>query len=268
MEPIGVIAGNGRFPILFAQSARRGGRKVVVVAHEGETLPEISAVADVLDWVKLGQLGKMIKVFKTAGVTEAVMCGGITKSRMFSKVRPDFRGATLFFKMKSRQDDGLLRAVAREFEDEGIQIRESTLYVPELLAAPGCYTKKKPSPSEESDLQLGFQTAKGIGRLDIGQAVVVRAGTIVAVEAMEGTDAMIERGGTLAGKNAVVVKVSKPSQDLRFDVPSVGIDTVRKMLQSGCSVLGLEAGKTLVFDKEEMVKEADRHRICIVAREV
>jgi len=266
-EPIGLIAGNGQFPIMFARSAQQQGRCVVAVAHEGETLPEIEKVADRVTWVKLGQLGKTIKAFKSAGVAEAVMCGGVTKSKMFAHVRPDFRGATFWFKQKHRHDDSMLRALAREFEEEGILIRESTLYVPQLIADPGCYTRRKPSKQEQQDVNVGLRLAKQIGELDIGQAIVVRDGAVVAVEAMEGTDAMIRRAGKLARRNAVVVKVAKPGQDLRFDVPSVGLGTIQVMADAGCSVLAVEAGKTLIFERERMVREADALNICILGCE-
>ena len=266
-EPIGLIAGNGQFPIMFARSAHQQGRCVVAVAHEGETLPEIETVADRVTWVKLGQLGKTIRAFKNAGVAEAVMCGGVTKSKMFAHVRPDFRGAMFWFKLKQRHDDSMLRALAREFEEEGIQIRESTLYVPHLVANPGCYTRRKPSKQEQLDVDVGLHIAKRIGELDVGQAIVVRDGAVVAVEAMEGTDAMIQRAGKLARRNAVVIKVSKPKQDLRFDVPSVGVGTIKAMADAGCSVLAVEAGKTLIFERERMVREADAHNICMLGCE-
>jgi len=266
-EPIGLIAGNGQFPILFARSAHQQGRCVVAVAHEGETLQEIETVADRVTWVKLGQLGKTIRAFKNAGVAEAVMCGGVTKSKMFTRVRPDFRGAAFWFKTKHRHDDSMLRALANVFEEEGIQIRESTLYVPHLIANPGCYTRRKPSKQEQLDVNAGLRIAKQVGELDIGQAIVVRDGAVVAVEAMEGTDAMIQRAGELARRSAVVIKVAKPGQDLRFDVPSVGVGTIKVMADAGCSVLAVEAGKTLIFERERMVREADARNICILGCE-
>lgn len=268
MEPIGLIAGNGQFPILFAQAAARHGRRVIALAHEGETVPEIERFAHQVTWIKVGQVGKMIRTFHAEHVREAVMCGGISKVRMFDNVSPDLRGAVLWFKMrKRRQDDSLLRALAREFEQEGIQIRESTLYVPSLLAQPKCYTRRKPSKREQADMEMGFRIAKKVGELDVGQALVVKNGAVVAVEAIEGTDAMILRGGRLAGKNAVVIKVAKPHQDLRFDVPSVGVQTVRTMAEAGCSALAVDAGKTLMFDEEALVWEADEHGMCIVGIE-
>jgi len=264
MEAIGIIAGNGQFPILVARAARREGRTVIAAAHEGETLPEIEDVADQVTWIKVGQLGRIIKTFQKAGVREAVMCGGVTKSRMFSQVRPDVRAASLWVKMKLRHDDGLLRAVAAEFEQEGILIRESTLFVPHLLAERRCYTRRTPDRREREDIRIGLHIAKRIGELDIGQALVIRNGAVVAVEAMEGTDATILRGGRLARRNAVVVKVSKPGQDLRFDVPAVGLGTIEVMAEAGCSVLALEAGRTLMFDREEMIRDANQRGICVL----
>jgi DUF1009 family protein len=219
---IGLIAGKGQFPLLFAQSARSQGLEVVAAAHQGETDPALEALAHRILWVYVGQLGKIIRFFKTNGITQAVMAGGITRGRLFKDFRPDLRSLLLVRRVGTGHDDRLLKALAEEFEQEGIRIEPSTLFMPDLVTPPGPLSRRRPTSAEQQDLDLGFRIAKEIGRLDIGQCVVVRRGVVVALEAIEGTDETIRRGGRLAGPGAVVVKVSKPEQDLRFDVPAVG----------------------------------------------
>jgi len=264
MQKIGIIAGNGDFPIEFARAAKQKGLTVVVVAHEGETLPEIAQWTDALFWIKGGQLGKLIKTFKDQGVRDVLMAGGIKKTQLFSGALPDLRGAALLARMIAKKDDSILRAVAEELESEGITVRESTLYLDTLLAPPGVLTRRKPSKDEWKDIEFGWQLAKEIGRLDIGQTVVVKDRVGVAVEALEGTDACIRRGGELAKEGAVVVKAVKPQQDRRFDLPAVGPDTVDVMREAACRVLAVEAGATLVMDEDEMLRRADRARIAVV----
>jgi hypothetical protein len=267
MKPIGLIAGNGQFPLLFARSAREQGREVVAVAHEGETLPELESLVREIHWIKLGQLGKIINIFKKAHVTEAVMAGGVAKTKLFSKARPDFKGLTLLTKIKHLKDDGVLRTVAAELEAEGITVQPSTLYLPDLLTQKGCHTKRKPTQQEEADIRFGFEAAKEVGRLDIGQTVVVRKKAVVALEAMEGTNECISRGGRLAREDAVIVKVSKPGQDLRFDVPAVGLETIETMIKANARVLAVEAGNTLFFDFLKSIALADEHKITVVGIE-
>jgi hypothetical protein len=211
----------------------------------------------------VGQLGKIIRIFKNEGVSRAVLAGGITRGRLFRHFRPDFRALSLIRRVGGGQDDRLLRAVAAELEGEGIQIAPSTLFMEEILASPGQLSRRAPNPEERQDLDFGFQVAKEIGRLDIGQCVVVRRQVVVALEAIEGTDETIRRGGLLAGPGTVVVKVSKPNQDLRFDVPAVGLDTIRAMAEVKAAVLAVEAGKSLMFNRAEMLQEADRAGIAI-----
>ena len=193
------------------------------------------------------------------------MAGTITKRRMFEDIRPDLKGLAVISKLALFHDDGILRAVADELAREGIEIVSSTQYLPELVAPQGCLTKRKPNKSEKEDIDFGFRVAKELGRLDIGQCVVVKKKTILAVEAIEGTDAAIRRGGDLAREGAVVVKVSKPNQDLRFDVPAVGLGTVKAMGEVKAAALAVESGKTLLFDKDEMITYADKLRIAIVS---
>jgi DUF1009 family protein len=265
MNKIGLIAGNGMFPIAFAKAAKQKGMQVIAVAHEGETLPELAQWVDALFWIKVGQLGKLISIFKEQGVKDVLMAGGIRKTHLFGSGIPDMRAITMFAKMVHKKDDSILRAVARELESEGITVRESTLYLENIVASPGTLTKRKPSKDERQDIEFGWQMAKEIGRLDIGQTVVVKDQAILAVEAIEGTDEAIRRGGLLCGKDAVVVKVCKPHQDLRFDLPAIGTQTIKTMEQVKAACLAVEAGKTIIIDREAVVSDADRAGIAIVA---
>lgn len=264
-EALGLIAGGGVFPLMVADAARDKGLRVVAVAHEGETDPLLAEKVDEIAWIKLGQLGHLLKVLKKAGVTKTVMAGTINKKKMFENVRPDLRGLTLMSKLAIFHDDDILRAVAGELQREGIHIVSSAEHLPELLAPRGNLTRRKPNQEEREDVEFGWKIAKELGRLDIGQCVVVRRKTVLAMEAIEGTNETILRGGTLAKEKAVVVKVSKPNQDMRFDVPAVGPDTIEVMAQVKASVLAIEAGKTLIFDKLGMISYADRSRIVIVS---
>jgi DUF1009 family protein len=264
-ETIGLIAGGGQFPLLIAEAAKRKGLGLVAVAHLGETDPSLSNKVDEIVWIKLGQLGHLISAFKKNRVKKSLMAGTIKKRRMFENIRPDVKGLALMSKLAIFHDDGILRGVADELAREGIEIISSTQYLPELLAPPGCLTRRKPTKSEKEDMDFGFTIAKEIGRLDIGQCVVVRNKTVLAVEAIEGTDATILRGGELAIENAVVVKVSKPHQDFRFDVPAVGPETVEVMDRVKASALAIEAGKTLIFDKAEMMSYANRQHMTIMS---
>ena len=263
---IGIIAGGGQFPLLVAEAAKRRGLKVVAVAHEGETDPALSAMVDSISWVKLGKLGKLIKVLKHSDVKEVIFAGSITKRRMFEGVRPDLRALSVMTRLAIFHDDDILRALANELEKEGISVIDSTRYLPEIMAPQGCLTKRRPSKAEKEDIEFGWRIAKELGRLDIGQCVVVRRKTVLALEAIEGTDEAILRGGRLAKEKAVVVKVSKPGQDLRFDLPSVGLNTVKTMARVGAAVLAVEAGKTLMFDRDRMVEYAQEHGITIYCR--
>jgi hypothetical protein len=264
-ETIGLIAGGGQFPLLIAEAAKRKGLGVVAVAHLGETDPSLSSKVDDIVWIKLGQFGLLVRALKKNRITKSLMAGTIKKRRMFDNVQPDLKGLALMSKLAIFHDDGILRGVAGALAKEGIEIISSTQYLPELLAPPGCLTKRKPTASEKEDMDFGFRMAKELGRLDIGQCVVVRRKTVLAVEAIEGTDAAILRGGELAKENAVVVKVSKPHQDFRFDVPAVGLETIQVMARAKASVLAIEAGKTLVFDKAEMIAYANRWRMTIMS---
>lgn len=261
---IGIIAGGGQFPLLFIEAARKAGRRVVVVAHKGETDEDVTKAADVVCWVKLGQLGKVISFFKKEGVGETVFLGTITKTQIFRDVLPDLKGISLWNKIDRKQDDAILRAIANALETEGIKVLESTLYLRHLLFPAGVITKKRPNKKQRQDIEFGWQNARAIGQLDIGQCVVIRNCTVLAVEAIEGTDATILRGGALAKEDAVVVKVKKPGQDFRFDLPATGLTTIRSLQKVKGAVLAVEAGQSLIFDRELMVEEANKAGIVVV----
>jgi hypothetical protein len=265
MRKIGLIAGGGQFPLLLARAAKSQGVQVVAVAFREETDRRLEEEVDLCAWVALGKLGQMIEVFRKAEVHEAVMAGTVAKTKLYSKLRPDWKVVKLLARLIHKKDDALLRATAEELEANGIKIRPSTLFLPELLAPPGILTRRRPTARERRDIAFGWTLAKEIGNLDIGQCLVVKDQAVLAVEAMEGTDETIERGGRLSQGQAVVVKVSKPGQDLRFDVPAVGLQTVETMEKAGASVLVVEAGRTLIFDRDRMIDAADRARIAILS---
>jgi len=263
-ERIGLIAGNGRFPIIFADNARRLGYHVSAVAHEGETEPELAGHVDRIHWIKIGQLNKLIKAFKEDNVHQTVMLGGIKKTHIFTTLRPDFRTLALAARVALWKDDDILRELANELEREGIAICESTFGLEGILVEEGTLTARAPSEKEWEDIRYGWEVAHEIGRLDIGQCVVVKDRVVVAVEAVEGTDGAIKRGGDLAKEGAVVVKRSKPQQDLRFDLPAVGPRTIEVMASVKASVLAIEAGRTILLDREIMLDKARFARIAIV----
>jgi DUF1009 family protein len=263
-ERIGLIAGNGRFPIIFADNARRLGYHVSAVAHEGETEPELAGHVDRIHWIKIGQLNKLIKAFKEDGVHQAVMLGGIKKTHVFTTLRPDFRTLAMATRLALWKDDDILRELAKELEQEGITICESTFGLEGILVEEGPLTARTPSEKEWEDIRYGWEVAHEIGRLDIGQCVVIKDRVVVAVEAVEGTDGAIKRGGDLAKGGAVVVKRSKPQQDLRFDLPAVGPRTIEVMASIKASVLAIEAGRTILLDREIVLEKARSARIAIV----
>ncbi|RZB29909.1 MAG: uncharacterized protein SRB1_02189 [Desulfobacteraceae bacterium Eth-SRB1] len=262
---IGLIAGSGQFPIIFAKAAKSKGLVVCAAAYMNEADPVLKDHVDLIEWLHIGQVKRLINFFKQNNISEAVMLGAIKKTRMFSDVRPDMKAISMIAGMRHTHDNGILSAFARILEEEGIKIQPSTFLLPELLAREGCWTKRRPGKSEKADIRLGWNLAKEIGRLDIGQCVVVGGGSILAVEAIEGTDATILRGGKLGKGNAVVVKVCKPNQDIRFDIPAVGAQTIKSMYQAEAKAIAIEAGKAVVFDRQEMIDIANKHGISIVA---
>ena len=264
-ESIGVIAGGGAFPILVAEAARRRGCRTVAVAHEGETLPELAEHVDEIVWVRLGQLGALIRAFRNRGVRQVLMAGTISKHRMFHRVRPDLKGLSVMSRMAVFHDDGILRAVARELEKENIVVVPSTHFLPDLMAPQGVLTSRRPGKGERADIRFGWRMAKELGRLDIGQCVVVRRKTVVALEAMEGTDEVLRRAAKLVNGAAMrLVKVSRRRQHLLFDVPVVGLQTIDVMRETGTTALAVDAGQTLLLDRDELLDRADQSGITIV----
>ncbi len=261
---IGIIAGGGQFPLLFTEAAQKLGKYVVVVAHKGETDKKVVKAADSARWVKLGQLGKVISFFKKEAVHEVVFLGPITKTQIFRDLLPDLKGLTLWNKIDKKQDDAILRAIANALAEEGILVIESTIYLQHLLFPAGVLTKTKPNKSQIKDIEFGWRNARAIGELDIGQCVVVRDRAVVAVEAIEGTDAAILRGGELAREKAVVVKVRKPGQDFRFDLPATGVTTLETLKKVKGAVLAVEAGQSILFDREKMIDQANKSGIVVV----
>jgi DUF1009 family protein len=264
LKRLGIIAGNGRFPLLVAQEARRQGCWVMAVGHQGETLPELEPLVDEFEWIRVGQIGRMIDRFQRAGVREVVMAGGITKTRLFTEVRPDLRALTLLAKLRTKDDDAILRGLAAELERSGLVVGDSVHYLGALMATPGPMTAKAPTAEEWADIEYGWGVAKAVGRLGIGQCIVVKHKVVLAVEATEGTDETIRRGGRLAHGGGVVLKVSKPGQDQRFDLPAIGPSTVAVMAEAGASVIAVEAGRSLLLDRDELLRDADRAAIAVV----
>lgn len=275
---LGLIAGNGRFPFLLLDAARARGLHVVVAAIKEETDPEMDARAAIdsgmeVHWMSLGELSKLIDTFQQRGVQNAVMAGQVRHKQIFSAIRPDWRLAKLLMSLRTRNTDMLLGAVAKVLSDEGIRLISSTAYLEPMLAKPGVLTQRAPSGTERNDIAYGLTVARGIAGFDLGQTVVIAAGACVAVEAMEGTDACIARAGALMAslddaastleRSLTVVKVAKPKQDLRFDVPVVGVPTIHAMKAAGATCLAIEAGRTLLFDEDSMVREANAAGIAI-----
>lgn len=286
MNKLGLIAGNGRFPFLLLDAARAHGLQVVVAAIKEETNPEIDARAAEdpairVHWLSLGELSRLIETFQAEGVTQAVMAGQVKHKQIFSSIRPDWRLAKLLLNLRTRSTDMLLGAVAKVLGDEGIELISSTAYLEPLLAKPGVLTSRPPDEEELKDIAYGRTVARALAAYDLGQTVVIAAQACVAVEAMEGTDATIERAGALfrtldteAGvpgppttlrRSLTVVKVAKPNQDMRFDVPVIGVATIQTMHRAGATCLAIEAGKTLMFDPAGILAAADLAGITVVA---
>lgn len=264
----GLIAGNGRFPFLVLEAARSQGIEMVVAAIKEETLPEIEKHARTVRWLSLGQLGKLIETFRSAGVDRAVMAGQVKHKQIFSGIVPDLTMLKLLGSLTTKSTDSLIGGVARVLEDEGIQLVDSTAFLGPLLPPPGVLTARSPTVDEQRDIDYGYDLARELGRLDLGQSVVVGDGACVALEAMEGTDATVTRAASLVnGRPLTLVKLAKPGQDLRFDIPVVGPATLENMIRSNVRVLAIEARKTLMIDKDALIESADGHRISIVAVE-
>lgn len=265
MKKLGLIAGKGELPVAVAGEAKAQGYRVVAVALEPIADESLSSYVDDMERVNVGKLGKIIDALKEFGVKEAVMAGKVSKTLLYkSNITPDLRAVKFLFSLKDRKDDSILLALAKELEEEGITLLDITLFSKDLLMPDGVLTKSRPNDEEWKDIEFGWKIAKEMGRLDIGQTVVVKSQAVMAVEAIEGTDEAIERGGRLAGKGAVVVKVSKPNQDMRFDVPTVGLKTLESMIEVGARVLAVESGKSLLMNKAEFILQAKKAGISVV----
>jgi DUF1009 family protein len=262
-SPLGIIAGNGEYPFLVARAARQSGVLVVhIAAFENETRPELADQADSIEWMRVGQLGRLLKYFEKAGVHRAIMAGQIAPRNLFD-LRPDFRVLLLLSRLKRRNAETLFGALAEELAKAGVQLLAATTYLEDSLAVEGLMGGPKPKKRALEDIAYGFEIAKEVSKLDIGQTVVVRHGTVLAVEAFEGTNEAIRRGAALGKQGAVVVKVSKPNQDLRFDVPVIGCETLAVAAAAGVAVIGVEAGKTLLLDKSAVVALAQEKQVTI-----
>lgn len=262
---LGLIAGNGRFPFLVLEGAKRAGASVAVAAIREETDPEIERVADRLTWVGVGQLGKMLRFFKKEGVDKAIMAGQVKHVQIFSGAVPDVRMLKMLMRLPRRNTDTLIGAVANELATEGIELIDSTYFLRDQLPQPGNLTRRSPDARERGDIDYGLEVAREIGRLDLGQTIAVRDRACVAIEAMEGTDAVIRRAGQLVRGRLTVVKIAKPDQDMRFDVPVVGLSTIEAMIEAGATCLSLTSKKTLMFDRERMISVANKNKIAIAA---
>lgn len=273
-NPIGIIAGAGRFPFLVADGARRAGRSVVIVALRGLADPALREHADRFFWSGIVRLGRWIRLFRRCHVREAIMAGSVRKSDMYTRLRlvrflPDWSSIRVwFFEVADRRNDTVLRATADHMQRKGITLTSSIRYCADHMAPAGVLTQRQPSPAQQRDIEFGWPIAKEMGRLDIGQSIAVKEQEVIAVEAIEGTDRMIERAGQLCRHGGwMLVKVAKPNQDPRFDVPTVGPDTIENLHRHGASALVIEAGRTLVVDREDLVRRADRLGIVVVGHE-
>jgi len=269
---LGLIAGNGRFPFLVLDAARRAGHRLTVIAIKEEAFPELDTEAArtpgaTVHRVSLGQLGKCISVLKAEGVEQAVMAGQVKHTKLFADIVPDLTLAAVLLRLKARSTDALISGVADVLRDRGITLVDSTAFLQPFLARDGILTRRAPSEEERSDLEFGYRIADSIAALDIGQTIAVKSTAVVAIEAMEGTDAVIARAGHLAGAGVRIIKVAKPNQDMRFDVPVVGVPTIEAMTAAGADVLSVDAGKTLMIDGDAIVRAADAAGITIVGRQ-
>lgn len=262
----GLIAGNGRFPFLVLEGARKSGETLSVVAIKEETEKDIEKETDDILWVGVGKLGKILSFFKAKGVTKVVMAGQVKHTQLFSGAIPDMKMVKMLWNLPKRNTDALIGGIADELAKEGIELIDSTYFIQEHLATDGVMTRRKPTRLELENIDYGLGIANEIARMDLGQTIVVRAKACVAIEAMEGTDAVIRRAGELAYGQLTVIKVAKPRQDMRFDVPVVGIPTIEAMVEAGATCLSVTSGKTLIFDRGEMLEAAEKAGIAVVGK--
>lgn len=269
MESIGIIAGSGLLPLILSERIKtEGNARIIAIGLKGLSLQRLSDFVDIIHWVGPEELGKLIEILKKEGIRKAIMAGKVPKTLIFDPLEPDLRGAAILKGLRNKKDDSILRALAEELDSEGIAIEGLKTYLSPFFTKRGVLTSRGPSEEEIKDIIFGWEIAKGIGRLDIGQTVVVKNQAVLAVEAIEGTDEAIRRGGRLGRGNVVVIKVSKPGQDMRFDVPVVGLTTIEVLKEVNGRVLALEAEKTILLDKEVMIREADRMGLSIIGIEL
>ena len=265
MNSLGIIAGNGDFPLILAPAARAQGFHVVAAAFEGETSAEIGKAADEVEWVRIGQLDKLIKVFTSRGITRAVMAGGITPSNLFKNLSLDMRMIAVAARLKVRNAETIFGAIATEMAKDGVELLDPRPFLGDSVPKAGCLTRGKPGSDQQDDIAFGLKIAKAVSALDIGQTVVVKQGTVLAVEGFEGSDECIKRGGALAGeKSGAVVKVSKPNQDFRFDIPCVGMRTIESCAAGKIAVLAIEAGSSLLLNRDKVLNTANKQGLCVI----
>jgi hypothetical protein len=265
-DALGIIAGNGVYPRLLVDAARKAGvKKIVAAAFTDETDPVLTQYVDLIEWMRVGQLNRLLKFFRANDIHHAIMAGQIAPKNLFD-LQPDWKALLLLGKLKERNAESIFAAIADELAKIDVELLQATTFLEDSLAPSGLVAGAKLSRQEEGDVDLGWNIAKEIARLDIGQTVIVKNGTIVAIEALEGTNEAIKRGGALARSGAVMVKVAKPNQDMRFDVPVIGVETIRIGAEAKARVIAIEAGKTLLLEREAIVDLANRSRISIVAR--
>lgn len=274
-SPVGIVAGNGSFPIEFCENARQAGISVVCVAIHGEADEKLNELADKCVWLKVGEVNKALNTFTKNGVKQVAFAGGVRRIKLFGGVKPDLKAIAILARCRSIRDDALLKEISKEFEKNGLEIFSATAFLSKSVCKKGLLTKRALSQEEIEDALVGWEVAHEIGRLDVGQTVVIHQKLVVAVEAIEGTDATILRAGELAGTSAghkvgqgcVVVKLCKPQQDLRFDLPTIGLKTIDTVKQAGVSAIILEAGKSIILDVDEFIQKADQNKIAVYVAE-
>jgi UDP-2,3-diacylglucosamine hydrolase len=267
VSKIGLIAGNGIFPLEVARAARRRGLEIIAIAHSGETDPALSTFTDEITWIKVGELQRMIEAFRSAGVKEAAMAGGISRARLGDSFAPDARAMAMLSRIGRFSDDSVLRAVAGEIEAEGIAVIDPVPMLENILAERGLAAGPTPSPAQVEDLRVAFEIVRSVGKFDVGQVVAIRDGVVGAVEAIEGTDAALRRAATLMGRGLVVAKAAKPSQDLRFDRPAIGVATIELLADLGAALIGVEAGKAMILERERTLERANALGVAVYGYE-
>lgn len=267
MKRIGLIAGNGIFPLIFAQEAKKRGVEIIAVALEEETSPDLNNLVDKIYWINVGQLKKLVEIFKKENITQAIMAGQVRQELIFKNLNLDEAAVNLLSNIKDKRGDSILQAISQFLKSQGIDLIDSFTFLEDLLPLKGLLTKKAPSKTQEQDIEFGRNMAKTLADLEIGQTVVVKDKAVVALEAVEGTDMAIKRGANLAGPGIVVVKMSKQNQDMRFDIPVIGPNTIKTLIEAKAKVLAVEASRTLIIDKEECLRLADENGIVITVVE-